>query len=341
MNLPGGTKCVWCTEVVTVAREISLVWQAWNALKPVECNTDTIGLERHSSGQFQLQPKAGACMPVQTGNHHHLQLGIPTSQEHKFTAQLTPSSDHTSFLVPGSATQVYSPDIVSPISPEHRKMDSPIGDTVRSDFSTINEAIQGRNLHVAAAERAMVSPIEGTLSPTGLGLSANSIERSSSTASFQPIRLARARTILNSDKSKSSKFLPIRRKEPPASSAGDTSSLSSGTLDRQKMEEISLKELINASKVNGRGSRPKNVNVYLSQNSTHALFWTQSSIHVWDVGMSPPSPIRAISAESSCLMAAVTKTYLAYVIGTRDQKLTVRDSMVKQIIEVHDCPLTC
>lgn len=313
-----------------MAREISLVWQAWNALKPVECNTDTIGLERHSSGRFQLQPKAGTCMPVQTGNHH-LNIGISTSQEHKFTAQLTPSSDHTSFLIPGSATQTYSPDIVSPISPEHRQLDSPIGDTVRSDFSTINEAIQNRNLQINSSERTMVSPIEGTLSPTGSGLSANSIERSISTISVQPIRLARARTLINSDRSKGSKFLPIRRKEPPASSAGDTSSLSSGTLDRQKMEEISLKELINASKVNARGSRPKNVNVYLSQNSTHALFWTQSSIHVWDVGMSPPSPIRAISAESSCLMAAVTKTYLAYVIGTRDQKLTVRKPMVKRV----------
>jgi hypothetical protein len=73
-----------------------------------------------------------------------------------------------------------------------------------------------------------------------------------------------------------------------------------------------------------RGRSAKKVNVYLSENSTNALFWTQASIHLWDVGTSPPTIKRAISTESTCVLAAVTKAYLAYIVGNRDQKLTVR-----------------
>jgi len=78
-----------------------------------------------------------------------------------------------------------------------------------------------------------------------------------------------------------------------------------------------------SSKSSSRGKHGKNINVYLSQNSTHALFWTQPSIHILDVGTSPPSIIRAVSTESTCVLAAITKVHLAYIIGTRDQKLTV------------------
>jgi hypothetical protein len=97
-----------------------------------------------------------------------------------------------------------------------------------------------------------------------------------------------------------------------------------GKTDSQKFEEISLKSLTNAAKNSGRGRSSKNINTYLSQNSTYALFWTQPSIHIWDVGTSPPCFRRAISTESTCILAAVTRVHLAYIIGTRDQKLTVK-----------------
>ncbi|TVY90713.1 hypothetical protein LAWI1_G004849, partial [Lachnellula willkommii] len=77
-------------------------------------------------------------------------------------------------------------------------------------------------------------------------------------------------------------------------------------------------------KKNAKGKGAKSINVYLSQNSTYALFWNPFSIYIFDVGPSPPTIGRAISTESACVLVAVTKVHLAYVIGTRDQKLTLR-----------------
>jgi hypothetical protein len=105
--------------------------------------------------------------------------------------------------------------------------------------------------------------------------------------------------------------------------SGDTSSLSSATLESQRLDEISLKPLTSISKNNAKGKGVKRINVYLSQNSTYALFRNPFSIYIFDIGVSPPTIGRAISTESTCLLAAVTKVHLAYVIGTRDQKLTV------------------
>ncbi|EER23138.1 hypothetical protein CPC735_045080 [Coccidioides posadasii C735 delta SOWgp] len=326
IKLPEGTKCVQCGEAVTVAREISLVWQAWDALKLVECNADTIGVERHLPTQFQLLPKAGTCVPAQTAAGNHADIGVPTLHEPKLPGPYTPHAEYTGFSSAGPSDKphFYSPDLVSPISPDQRhRYDSPFSEFARPEFqSSMNDTIHNSSLQISPNERILNSPVEGTLPPFGTDFSTNHIERANSRASFQPIPLSRTRTILTSDKK--GKWMSKRRKDPPASSVGDTSSLSSGTLERQKMEEISLKDLISLSKVHGRGKGSKNINVYLSQNSTYALFWMQPSIHIWDVGMSPPTPVRAISTESSCLMAAVTKTYLAYVIGTRDQKLTLR-----------------
>jgi hypothetical protein len=39
--------------------------------------------------------------------------------------------------------------------------------------------------------------------------------------------------------------------------------------------------------------------------------------------------VRAIATESTCLLAALTKVHLAYIIGTRDQKLTVSISKLQ------------
>ncbi|KAI1925537.1 hypothetical protein LOZ58_006021 [Ophidiomyces ophidiicola] len=334
IKLPKGTKCVQCDEVVTVAREISLVWQSWHALKSIECNADTIGVERHLPTQFQLLPKPGSGMPVQAGANVPLNVGIP-AQEPRYMGPYTPHSENTVLPSPGPSdrSQYYSPDLISPISSEQRhRFDSPLSEMTRPDFPTsINETVQNNIKPPVANERLTnTSSPEGTWSSAMDSLTSH-IERASSTASFQPIPPTRTRTIsLGVNLDKKGRWMSIRRKDPPAPTAGDASSLSSGTLEGQRMEEISLKDLINASKVHGRGKGSKSINVYLSQNSTHALFWMQPSIHVWDVGMSPPLPIRAISTESSCLMAAVTKTYLAYVIGTRDQKLTVRTALCVQ-----------
>jgi hypothetical protein len=154
------------------------------------------------------------------------------------------------------------------------------------------------------------------------------MEQSSSTFMTEAVVHQSTRTIplvAPTEKGKSrwrSKLTGARKASFGASA--DTSSLSSTALEAQRLEEVPLKGLSSASKITVRGKGAKNVNVVLSQNSTNALFWAQPSIHVWDVGTSPPTMIRAISTESTCVLAAVAKVYLAYIIGTRDQKLTAR-----------------
>lgn len=112
--------------------------------------------------------------------------------------------------------------------------------------------------------------------------------------------------------------LGLARRDSVAQSA-DTSSISSSTLEKQRLEDISLTSLISGSKGHGRG-----INVFLSGNSTRALFWTPGIIQIWDVGTSPPTFTRSIFPENTCLMASVTKSFLAYITGPSDQKLTVR-----------------
>ncbi|KAL1844143.1 hypothetical protein VTJ49DRAFT_4995 [Mycothermus thermophilus] len=113
-------------------------------------------------------------------------------------------------------------------------------------------------------------------------------------------------------------------KKSPAPTSGDSSSLSSTALETQRLDEISLAPLISSHKAGPRGKSSKNINVYLSDNSTLGLFWTQFMIHVWDIGASPPALVRAIAPESTCILAAAGRVHLAYIIGTRDQKLTLK-----------------
>lgn len=94
-------------------------------------------------------------------------------------------------------------------------------------------------------------------------------------------------------------------------------------MENQRPEEICLKNLTSAAKSQGKGKVSKLMNVCLSQNSTNALFWMPSTIQVWDVGVTPAAVTRIIPTEGSCLLAAVTKRYLAYIVGSKDQKLTV------------------
>jgi hypothetical protein len=102
--------------------------------------------------------------------------------------------------------------------------------------------------------------------------------------------------------------------------------LSSTTLESQRLEEICLKSSTATSKGSARSKSAKkirDIKVYLSQNSSYALFWSQSSIHVFDVGKSPPTIIHATSTDSTCVLAALTKVHLAYIIKSQEQKLTV------------------
>ena len=52
-------------------------------------------------------------------------------------------------------------------------------------------------------------------------------------------------------------------------------------------------------------------------------------IQVFDLGTSPPTLMKTIPTDSSCIVAAVARTHLAYVVGSRDQRLTVCVPLIK------------
>ena len=314
-------------------REIALARQTWDILKPLESNADTISVERHLPTQFQLappKPDSGMFMPPGyssiAGVVNQRQQDIdPVSPHGRSVFQSSSSEDRSRSISHSLATPV-------PSSPGFRQR----LDTPRTEFSSDNltssDGATQMDIKTPDPQSSTVPVIETPFSPDSVGTrqvyEQSRIERSTSSVAFNSVPVTRSRTLptlAQPEKEKSRWFnrskLTRSRKEP----SGDTSSLSSSTLvESQRLEEISLKNLTSASKSSRSGKSGKNISVHLSQNSTHALFWNQHSIHIMDVGNSPPNVIRAISTESTCVLAAVTKTHLAYIIGTRDQKLTVR-----------------
>jgi len=305
-------------------REVPLARHAWELLKPLEANADTINVERHISANFQLTPPkgdatipfrpsygsiaglAGALSPVSPGTEVY-----PSTQ--LFRPVFTSGSNS-----PDPPRAVAQPGL--PGSPGFRqRLDTAQTDLSRSDDpSVLDDAVEAP-LPLFSTTSLPTTTIEH------LPLARR--ETSTSAISFDPVPLSRKKTLPSSHTAEKSKSrwrsrLTGSKKETFAPSI-DSSSLSSTTLESQRLEEVSLKSLIHSQKASSRGRGAKSVNVYLSQNSTYALFWTQPVIHLWDVGTSPPSLKREFSTDGNCVLAAVTQMYLAYIIGTRDQKLTV------------------
>jgi len=315
-------------------REITLARRTWEVLKPLESNADTINVERHLSTQFRLAaPKAESAMFINSdfvinssGQRSPDIDPVSPHQQVRSTLQGSSSEDRSRSI---------SQSLLTPGSPGFRhRLDTPRTEFSSDNFTSSDGATPMDSLTTSDPQTATNTVMETPFSPDSVGprpvYQQPRVERTPSNVAFDPVPVTRSRTvpvISQPDKGKSSWFtrskLTRSRKEPSNKHSGDTSSLSSTTLESQKLEEISLKSLTNSSKSSRSGKSGKNINVYLSQNSTHALFWTQPSIHILDIGTSPPTIIRAISTESTCVLAAVTKVYLAYIIGTRDQKLTV------------------
>ncbi|KLJ11601.1 hypothetical protein EMPG_13224 [Blastomyces silverae] len=318
--IPAGTNCRQCGDAVTMAREIQLARRTWNLLSHLESNADTISVERHLPTQFLLPPpraEAGNSFP--SYNNNLASPVSPRSQELNsphFARPMFAASERSSAapLTP-----------LSPFTPVIRhKFDTPRTEFSPMDSLTAINETEDNTLRPGSISESRAS--RGSHDYSAQGASLPGIEKTMTTATFESIPFVRSRTLQSPgspDKGKSGwRKLTGTRKES-ISVSGDTSSLSSTLLESQRLDEIPLKSLANAMK-STKGRFTKNINVYLSQNSTFALFWTQTTIHVWDVGTSPPTMKRAFSTDSTCLLAAVTKMYLAYVIGTRDNKLTLR-----------------
>jgi hypothetical protein len=322
---------------VTMMRELLLARHTWELLKPLESNADTINVERHLPTQFMLgPPKAEMFTSPSYGN-------ILANSSSRVQEQDAISPQQARSIIPGSSSEdrsrsisntLLTPDPSSPVF--RQRLDTP-----RTEFSfdnlTSSDGATHFDIHkVLESQNITNSTTDTPYSPDSVGIrqvhqqQQSRIDRSTSSVAFESAPIVRNRTVpLLSpapDKGKAGwrSKLTRSRKESIKVPAADGSSLSSSSLESQRLEEISLKSLASSSKSSRAGKSGKNINISLSQNSTLGIFWTQPSIHILDIATSPPTTIRAISTESTCVVAAVTKAFLAYIIGTRDQKLTLR-----------------
>jgi hypothetical protein len=322
-----------CARLNDRHREISLARRTWDLLKPLESNIDTINIERHLPTQFRLAPQT-----VDTRAAIHSGYGNIPSAGGQRSFQPEPSTPyHGRSLFQGSnSLELYCPEpkvLLSPVSPGfYQELHMPRHEPAPSDISvSIEGAVRVDTNRIADDRRVSNGVMEPPFFPDFVipgGANQPRLEHSSSVAPSGTISFisARSTTLAAPPEKGKSRLRPKfpRSRKDSAAASGDTSSLSSTILECQRLEEISLKNLTSVPKKTVRGKSVKNINVYLSQNSTYALFWTQASVHIWDVGASPLTLRRAISTESTCILAAVTESYLVYIIGTRDQKLTVR-----------------
>lgn len=286
-RIPPGSTCPVCEAEVTTAREVTLARRTWEILRPLETDADTINVERHLPSHFQMQPpKMDADDLFSHAHRHHGRLVIP---------------DHRSPDPSPSASQ----NLLTPQSPHHIQFNP---EQVFSEASTyINRSDRGRERDQAQ---------ESTF---GVSAPLTNIETKRSSQEYLPRR--KSEPPAEKPKSRWRLFGSTRKSTAPTGGSGDSSSLSSGSLENQKLEELPLSSLVKEQK--SKGKTAKIINSCLSENSTLAMFWSQWSIQVWDVGTSPPTVVKNLSPDSTCILAAVAKTHAAYIIGTRDQKLTV------------------
>jgi hypothetical protein len=325
-------------------REVSLARQTWDTLKPLEPNPDTINVERHLRTQFQLVPPKFDTSIAQ--NHSFGSSHISGDQqpcEHGlYSSHPTTSTFLTPF--PQEQPRSISQTLISPISPLspqgtniHQRFDAYRMDAFLAENSTANSSDGTTQSHSDGQKTfetqtvptsigdTPISPIVSPLTPT-----TSFSQKAPSIVTFDNLSLLKSRTlpsISTPEKPKSGwrSKLTRSRKETGGASA-ESHSHSPTSLEAQHLEEISLTSLISVPKSLARSKTARtirDVNVHLSQNSTHALFWSQTFIHILDVGTSPPTVIHALATDSTCILAAVTKVHLAYIIKSQDQRLTV------------------
>lgn len=248
---------------------------------------ETAAVERHQPTQFQMQPRRLMFEGSIDNIHEASRLQLPTNP--------IPIPENLPF---------------SPLSPQSTQ-----STPVRSDRLNSDTTSYGESSSQARSPR------------TGYFNSSASPQPPSKEIIEQPRdRSSRRGSEVQIDKQPKSKWrLPFITPKKAASGTGssaDLSSMSSDGLEHQKLEEIDLGRWAGGTKSKNRASRT--IHSHISQSSTLVLFWTQYMMQVWDVGVVPPRMSRRIASESTCILATVAKTHVAYVIGTRDQRLTVR-----------------
>ena len=329
-------QCIHCGVPVTKARELVLAKQTWQTLSPLRADADTVNVERHLPTQFQINPPRldaqspwGAAAPSHRGSDSDIQPSPFSRLE--LTSPTSPEYDRSNTQLPWPT---------SPLSPQFDSDMNRSDTLVRSDGSTYvgfktesDQAIMGSSpkqitplsAYNIAPTQDYITTRRGSPEPTDSALAPISPAEATSP---RPLGPALSKSTPKKTKSKWKLAFGSTRKSSTAQSA-DSSSISSGALEAQKLEEISLAMLTSAQRTSSRSRGPKHVNVQISPSSSLAIFWTQLMIQVFDLGTSPPTLMKTIPTDSSCIVAAVARTHLAYVVGSRDQRLTVCVPLIK------------
>ncbi|TGO15708.1 hypothetical protein BPAE_0548g00010 [Botrytis paeoniae] len=338
VRLPSKTKCVQCEEPVTIMREMALARQVWDLLEPFESHADAMHLERYVPTYFQLPPpKMDGAIP------YHPAYGNSSASNVKMrtydTEPPSPSHNKTTFISAAAQDRSRSlphtmPSQVSPtVGTFSQRLDTPITlPSSSSDLVSLDGSRSGETSRIPDLRKNSTTTDETPFSLDSVGNTSPNDHTPYGMSSEGGTYFVNRPTMgqSHSDRKKSkggskwtSVFTGTRKESIPGQSV-ETTSLSSSALEAQRLDEINLESLVRVPRKTSKSKSAKAINISLSQNSTNGLFWTQSLIQIWDMGASPPAMTRVFPTESSCYKASVTKMYLAYIIGTRDPKLTLR-----------------
>lgn len=323
-------------------REVSIARQTWDALKPLEPNPDTINVERHLRTQFQLTAPKFEAMPQNPAYGSMISRSdqAPTDPDAYSHRPSTSAYSHPYTQEPRSVSHTVQPPQVSSIRQileEHQQEVIPAENaTFNSSEGTTHSHSDGQKtfetqtVQTSVGEPpfspdSLVSPITPTLS---FSHKLPRPPQSPSALSYDSLPVIHSRTVpsISAPKAKKPGWISrLQSKKEPHSTTTEIQA-SRSPISQETLEEISLTSLISVPKSLLRSKTAKtirDVNVSLSQNSPHVLFWSQSFIHILDIASSPPTVIHALATDSTCVQAAVTKVHLAYIIKSQDQKLTV------------------
>lgn len=334
VRLSPSAHCPQCGATVAKARELLLAKQTWRLLSSLISNTETVNFERHLPTQFNVVPEkytAQSTWGPYSPSAADQRRSDPEIHPPPFS-RLDLTRAHSSDTEKATHGLLWSgPGPLSPNSVDLLQADTPS----RSDGSTFVVGridstkdtildVSPKHEPVTSMETAIPAheihiPRRGSLAPSDTTPLALSPTESTSPKPVRP-SLVKQPTA----KRAKSKWMTFGSKKKVAAGAtGDSSSISSTALEGQRLEEVPLDALANMLKTSSRGRGSRNINVQLSQNSSLALFWTQSLLQICDVGTSPPTMVKTIPTDSTCIAAAIAKVHVAYVIGSRDKRLTV------------------
>ncbi|EMR91338.1 putative wd40 repeat protein [Botrytis cinerea BcDW1] len=353
VRLPSKTKCVQCEEPVTIMREMALARQVWDLLEPFESHTDAMHLERHVPTYFQLPPpKVDGAIPYHPAHGNSTASNVkmrtydtePPSPFHNKTSFISAAAQDRSRSLPHTMPSQISPSVGT----FSQRLDTPNTlPSSSSDLTSLDGSRSGETSRIPELRKNSTTTDETPFSPDSIGNTSpndhNPYGMGSEGGTYFVNRSAMSQSHSERKKSKggskwTSVFTGTRKESIPGQSV-ETTSLSSSSLEAQRLDEINLESLVRVPRKTSKSKSAKAINISLSQNSTNGLFWTQSLIQIWDMGASPPAMTRVFPTESSCYKASVTKMYLAYIIGTRDPKLTLRIVNLQTSAPVVEYPL--